>query len=136
MALFATIRKWIATRLGLKPAPLLADPQNEFSYKRDFSYTPGKHIQQFVNNLKKPLEVYVEMYPDLYILQPNDELTIIYEQDPNWLGLGLHTTVHENSLQICLQEFDTATVLINGKPVEPWAHLKSDDAEPKNGSQA
>ena len=90
-----------------------------FSYDRDFSYAPGKHIQEFVNSTDKPLEIWIELYPDLYILQPKDELTIIYEQDPNFLGLGLHTIIGEDCLQIYLQEFDTAIILINGTPVQP-----------------
>jgi tetraacyldisaccharide-1-P 4'-kinase len=59
------------------------------------------------------------VYPDLYTLQPKDELTIIYEQDPSFLGLGLHTIIGDDCLQIYLQNFDTAIVLINGTPVQP-----------------
>jgi hypothetical protein len=35
-----------------------------FSYSRDFKYAAGKHIQQLTNKTERPLEVYVEMYPD------------------------------------------------------------------------
>jgi hypothetical protein len=92
---------------------------DRFDYHRNFRHKTGTHIQQFTNEMSRPLEVYIEMYCELYTLQPEDEMTIIYEQDPKMPGLGLSTRVHEDSLQIYLQEFETAIVLINGKRVQP-----------------
>ena len=92
---------------------------SEFDYKRDFVHQPGRHVQSFANNLPRSIKVWVEMYPDIYILRSGDELTIVYDEDPKWPGLGLHTIIHEDSLQIYLQEFDTAVILINGQKAEP-----------------
>ena len=104
-------------RMGFRPdIPL--DP-TRFFYERDFRYTPGKHIQAFVNKTEKPLKVWVEMNPDLYTLAPDDEFTVIYEQDLPWPGLGLHTMVYEGVLQIYLQDCDNAEILVNGHRVEP-----------------
>ena len=89
-------------------------------YHRNFKYMPGKHVQEFRNTSARPLEIDIEPYPDRYVLQPGDEMTVIYEQDPDRPGAGLTTWVYESGLQIFLQEFDTAIILINGRIVEPW----------------
>ena len=91
----------------------------EFDYKRDYVHIPGRQVQSFVNTLSRCLDVWVEMYPDLYTLNPGDELTIIYDEDPKWPGLGLHTILREDGLQIYLQVFDTAVILINGQSAKP-----------------
>ena len=78
-----------------------------------------KQLQIFENNLKEDLIVDVELNPDRYVLKPGDVLHITYDHDGD--GYGLHTIVHEGALQIHLQNFDTATVTINGQPAEPWA---------------
>ncbi len=91
---------------------------SQFDYKKDYVHVPGRHIQQFINKVAKRLKVWIEVYPDLYYLDPGDELTIIYDEDPKWPGLGLTTFVDEDSLQIYLQEFDTAIILINGQPAQ------------------
>ncbi|MDC7684709.1 hypothetical protein PQU92_15595 [Asticcacaulis sp. BYS171W] len=116
MSFIQWLENWAYARVQKRQSRLY---EHAFCYDRDFEYKPGKLIQQFVNKTEKPMEVWIEMYPDLYTLQPGDELTIIYEQDPNWLGLGLHTAVYADSLQIHLQEFETAIVMINGRVREP-----------------
>lgn len=79
----------------------------------------NEQLQIFENNLKEDLIVDVEMYHDRYVLKPGDVLHITNDHDGD--GYGLHTIVHEGALQIYLQNFDTATVTINGQPAEPWA---------------
>ena len=78
-----------------------------------------KQLQIFENSLKEDLIVDVEMYPHRFVLKPGDVLHITYDHDGD--GYGLHTIVHEGALQIFLENFDTATVTINGQPAEPWA---------------
>ena len=78
-----------------------------------------QQTQLFENRLDSELAVEVEVYPDRYVLKPGDVMQITYDHDGQ--GYGLHTLVWPSGLQIYLEEFDTAVVLINGKPVEPWS---------------
>ncbi|MDC7677279.1 hypothetical protein [Asticcacaulis machinosus] len=119
MSLFKKIKKWLKISAAVPETNSSVVATKEFSYSQDFSYAPGRHIQQFTNKTGKSMEIWVEMNPDLYILNPDDELTIIYDQDPNWMGLGLSTFVYEGSIQIYLQEFDSCIVMINGEKVQP-----------------
>lgn len=83
-----------------------------------------RQAQEFTNGTGKMIEVYVEMNPDLYTLKPDDVLKIIYNHTGDAEECGLHTIIHpDGSLQIYLDEFDTAIVLINGKKAEPWAKV-------------
>lgn len=77
-----------------------------------------KQLQIFENSTGKDLEVYIEVFPDRYLLKPGDVMQISYDHDG--AGYGLHTHVHADGLQIYLDNFDTAVVTINGQPVEPW----------------
>lgn len=78
-----------------------------------------KQTQIFENRLEADLTIDVEMYPDCYVLKPGDVMEITYDHDGQ--GYGLHTLVWPSGLQIYLEEFDTAQVLINGKLAEPWS---------------
>ncbi len=90
------------------------------SRAHDVRILPGKGTQEFTNKTDRPLEVYVEMYSDLYILQPDDVMTVIYDDDLTAPNRGLSTQVYGDSLVIYPTTSITASVLINGKPVEPW----------------
>lgn len=58
------------------------------------------------------------------MLKPDDVLKIIYNHTGDPDECGLHTIVHPDGvLQIYLDEFDTAVVLVNGRSVEPWAKV-------------
>jgi hypothetical protein len=78
-----------------------------------------KQLQLFENKLDRDLEVYVEMYPDRYVLKSGDVMRISYQHDGE--GYGLHTLIWDNGLQIYCETFDTAEVTINGEAVEPWS---------------
>jgi hypothetical protein len=81
-----------------------------------------KQTQLFENQTNADILIDVEVYPDRYVLKPGDVFEITYEHDGK--GYGLHTNIYPNgSLQIYLQEFDTAVVTINGKIAEPWTNL-------------
>lgn len=83
-----------------------------------------RQAQEFMNSTERLLTIYVEMYPDRYILRPGDVLKIIYNHTGDDEDCGLHTIIHpDGGLQIYLQEFDTAVVLINGVQAEPWADV-------------
>ena len=117
MAILRRVQTWM-TSMFRRPKP--TEKQQRFDYRRDFKYTPGKHIQEFRNDSAEPLGVWIELYPDYYLLQPGDEMTVIYDMDLNWPGLGLTTVVTAGGeLQIYLQEFDSAIILINGQLAEP-----------------
>ena len=80
-----------------------------------------KQTQAFENKTSRDIEVYVEAYPDRYVLKPNDELHITYDHEGD--GAGLHTIIHEDGgLQIYLEEFDSAVVTINGKIAKLWTN--------------
>jgi hypothetical protein len=84
-----------------------------------FPYLVGyKHIQAFRNTTPGRLRVSFGPYGQLYLLKPADEMTIIYDQDPDCPGLGLSTFVYDDGLMICPQEPDEVIVLINGNLVE------------------
>lgn len=83
-----------------------------------------RQAQEFMNSTGKLVEVYVKMYPDLYVLKPDDVLKIIYNHTGDAEECGLHTILHpDGRLQIFLDEFDTAVVLINDQKAEPWAKV-------------
>jgi hypothetical protein len=77
-----------------------------------------QQLQIFENKTDNDLEVYVEMYPERYVLKPGDVMQIVYNHKGD--GYGLHTIVHNDGLQIYLEEFDTAVVTINGEPAKSW----------------
>ena len=67
------------------------------------------------NKTLKPLEVYIEINPDRYILQPKDEMVIIGGEDLS--QPYFHVNVCEDSIQVFPPLW--AEVSINGKPAEP-----------------
>lgn len=67
------------------------------------------------NDTQRPLEVWVEINPDRYVLQPNDEMVIEGGDDPS--QPYFHINVHEDGIQIYPPLW--AHVSINGKPAEP-----------------
>jgi hypothetical protein len=80
----------------------------------------NRQLQIFENKSGSDLIVYVELYPDRYVLKPNDLMHITYDHDGD--GYGLHTIIHkEGGLQIYLEAFDTTVVTINGMIVKPWS---------------
>jgi hypothetical protein len=79
----------------------------------------SKQLQIFENKTDKDITVFVEVYPDQYILKPKDVMNITYDHEGD--GYGLHTIVYDGCLTIYLEHFDTAVVTINGERVQPWS---------------
>ena len=67
------------------------------------------------NNTPQPLEVYVEINPDRYVLQPKDEMIIEGETDPH------QPYFHINVCEGCIQVYPPlpVRVSINDSPAEP-----------------
>jgi hypothetical protein len=79
----------------------------------------SKQLQIFENKTDKDITVLVEIYPDQYILKPNDVMNIAYDHES--AGYGLHTIIYDGGLTIYLDHFDTAVATINGERVQPWS---------------
>jgi len=74
------------------------------------------------NDTQRPLEVYVEITPDRYVLQPKDEMVIEGEESPS--QPYFHINVYDDGIQVYPPL--VAKVTINGKPAEPaWDAAKT-----------
>lgn len=67
------------------------------------------------NDTQQPLEVYVEINPDRYVLQPKDEMVIEGAEDPG--QPYFHINVCEGGIQI--YPLLPVRVSINGNTAEP-----------------
>ena len=66
------------------------------------------------NTTSSPLEVMVEVYPDRYVLQPNDEMVIIADLN----GAPFAVNPYEGGLQVYPGNDCGPLVTINGVSVE------------------
>ena len=76
-------------------------------------------LQIIQNASDRDLTIYIEANPDRYKLHPGDMMHLAYQNQTD--RYGLHTISNGDSLQIYLEDFDTATVTINGSIAEPWS---------------
>ena len=70
------------------------------------------------NDTPNPLEVFVEVAPDRYVLKPKDRMVI--EAEPNAVQDHFHINVYEGGVQIYPPSGDPERVLINGQPAQSW----------------
>jgi hypothetical protein len=108
------ITAWAARLLALRRRVIKGNQTKAWTPAEERTERTERQI--FHNRTSKPLEVWVEMYPDLYVLQPDDRMEIIYKPAG---GYGLEVEVHDDCLVAFLQEFDDAIVKINGAETKP-----------------
>jgi len=87
---------------------------------------PGRQKLVLENATSAPMQIWVEVMPDLYILNPKDKMVI--ESEPSPIQDHFHVIVQDGALVVYSPQGVPDQVLINGEPAEP-----SNQVAPQSG---